>query len=82
MKRSWKLRWIISAVWLLIFITTELFILLRPVDGAGMEQPPALKVISSLMIISIFAFPTLILLIWLVVNLILLPRSEHKAVNR
>lgn len=64
--RSW---WIINVIWLVIFVITTIFILIRKVDGAGAVQTMSTKWLA-LAVLGIFFILVLIcqLIVYLVIR--------------
>ncbi|WP_057875258.1 DUF3923 family protein [Liquorilactobacillus aquaticus] len=59
----------LNVFWLLIFLATELFILLRRFDGAGAVQTPITRIIASIFLFCFFTIVAIIqLIIWLLIR--------------
>lgn len=59
----------LNVFWLIIFLATELFILLRRFDGAGAVQTPITRIIASIVLFCFFTIVAIIqLIIWLLIR--------------
>lgn len=71
MKISWIFWWIVNIFWFVIFTVLSLIIWVRKVDGAGVIQTTELRLISFAILIIAFILPTIIQIIWLIINIFL-----------
>lgn len=69
MKRRWIFWWIGNIFWITILGILAAIIWLREVDGAGVTQTPALKLVAFIVLLIAFILPIIIQSIWLIVNL-------------
>ena len=60
-----KFWWISSFFWLIFFAATAIFIGVRDVDGAGVEQTPELRLIAFIVLGIAFLFVLLCQLVFL-----------------
>lgn len=71
MKISWIFWWTVNIFWFVIFTVLSLIIWVRKVDGAGVIQTTELRLISFAILIIAFILPTIIQIIWLIINIFL-----------
>ena len=60
-----KFWWISSFFWFIFFVATAIFIGVRDVDGAGVEQTPELRLITFIVLGIAFLFVLLCQLVFL-----------------
>ena len=60
-----KLWWATSLLWIVFFGTIAIFIGVREVDGAGVEQTPELRLVAFIVLGVAFAFIVLCQLVFL-----------------
>ena len=60
-----KFWWISSFFWFIFFVATAIFIGVRDVDGAGVEQTPELRLITFIVLGIAFLFVILCQLVFL-----------------
>ena len=68
MKRRWISWWIANMIWIILFAIGTVVVWTREVDGAGVTQTPALKLLAFIVLLIAFIFPLIIQVIWLIVN--------------
>ncbi|MED3865488.1 DUF3923 family protein [Priestia megaterium] len=68
MKRRWISWWIANMIWIILFAVGTVVVWTREVDGAGVTQTPALKLLAFIVLLIAFIFPLIIQVIWLIVN--------------
>lgn len=78
MKVSWIFWWIVNIFWVILFAVGTAFVLLREIDGSGAVQTPEVKLASFIVLLFAFAFPFIIQVIWLIINLVV---SKSKKVE-
>ncbi|MDM5298636.1 DUF3923 family protein [Bacillus pumilus] len=71
MKKLWLFWWMANIFWAVIFVVGTAFIWFREVDGAGVTQTPALKLVTFFVFIIAFIFPVMLQVVWLIVNLVI-----------
>lgn len=81
MKFSWIFWWIVNTFWFVIFAVLLLIIWLRKVDGSGVVQTPELRLLSFGILLIAFIFPTIIQIIWLVINVFLSKSKRENAIH-
>jgi hypothetical protein len=67
-KRRWISWWIANMIWIILFAVGTVVVWTREVDGAGVTQTPALKLLAFIVLLIAFIFPLIIQVIWLIVN--------------
>ena len=60
-----KLWWVTSLLWLVLFGAAAMFIAVRKVDGAGLEQTPGLRLVAFIVLGVAFVFILLCQLVFL-----------------
>jgi hypothetical protein len=55
-------------IWIILFAVGTVVVWTREVDGAGVTQTPALKLLAFIVLLIAFIFPLIIQVIWLIVN--------------
>ncbi|MBE2976972.1 DUF3923 family protein [Priestia megaterium] len=68
MKRRWISWWIANMIWIILFAVGTVVVWTREVDGAGVTQTLALKLLAFIVLLIAFIFPLIIQVIWLIVN--------------
>lgn len=68
MKRRWISWWIANMIWIILFAVGTVVVWTREVDGAGVTQTSALKLLAFIVLLIAFIFPLIIQVIWLIVN--------------
>jgi len=67
-KRRWISWWIANMIWIILFAVGTVVVWTREVDGAGVTQTSALKLLAFIVLLIAFIFPLIIQVIWLIVN--------------
>jgi hypothetical protein len=67
-KKRWIFWWIANIIWIMLFAVGTFVVWTRKIDGAGVTQTPALKLLAFIILLMAFIFPLIIQVIWLIVN--------------
>ncbi|WP_404900526.1 DUF3923 family protein [Priestia filamentosa] len=68
MKKRWIFWWIANIIWITLFAVGTFVVWTREVDGAGVTQTPALKLVAFIFLLMAFILPIIIQVVWLIVN--------------
>lgn len=69
MKKQWVYWWMSANFWLVLFTAGPAFVWLRKIDAARVTQTHELKLISFIVLLSVFVIPVIMQAIWLIRNL-------------
>ncbi|WP_019392723.1 DUF3923 family protein [Priestia filamentosa] len=68
MKKRWIFWWIANIIWITLFAGGTFVVWTREVDGAGVTQTPALKLVAFIFLLIAFLLPIIIQVVWLIFN--------------
>lgn len=68
MKKRWIFWWIANIIWITLFAGGTFVVWTREVDGAGVTQTPALKLVAFIFLLMAFLLPIIIQVVWLIFN--------------
>lgn len=82
MKISWIAWWTVNVILFIAFIASSIFVWMRSVDAAGVEQTYTVKMISFFVLLLAFLIPLAIQITWMIIHLVIANNQKRQLANR